>query len=137
MSKTTAAEALYPTLSVFHSVSGHPLKGVWQIRAQGSVEKLVLGFGAQVLVVTADANDDSLDVDVAASADFQDADRVDVSDVAPWDAYAGKSFGWGWIAINQQGYCDGMLLSFEGIIPQLILNVVASSIKVGVVGPLA
>ena len=45
-----------------------------------------------------------------------------------------KTFGWGWVAIDQQGYCDGLLLSFEAIVfPEIVLNVVASSIKVGAV----
>jgi hypothetical protein len=41
-------------------------------------------------------------------------------------------FGWGWITMNQQGYCDGLLLSFGKVIfPQLVLNVMASAIEVG------
>jgi hypothetical protein len=31
--------------------------------------------------------------------------------------------------VNQQGYLDGVLLSFGGVIPQLLITVVASSLK--------
>jgi len=41
-----------------------------------------------------------------------------------------KSFGWGWLTINQQGYIDGDMLSFAGITPRLLITVVASSLKV-------
>ena len=59
---------------------------------------------------------------------------VDVSSNEPWVNFIGKVFGWGWITLNQQGYCDGVLLSFEQVVfPEVALNVIASSIKVGVV----
>src|ERR1700748_2344083 len=136
-SKTMAAEALYPKLLIFHSVSGQPLRAVWQIRAEGSVEKLVLDFDAQALVVSADENDDSVEVGISTAARFHCADRLDVTNLPPWNGFIGKPFGWGWVTVNQQGYCDGLLLSFGGIVPQLVVNVVASSIKIGVLGPLS
>ncbi len=34
------------------------------------------------------------------------------------------------LIMNQQGYIDGLLIGFDGIEPQVLLNVVASSIKV-------
>jgi len=49
---------------------------------------------------------------------------------APWKKFLGKELGWTWVAVNQQGYCDSVMLSFDGIVPTILLNVVASSIKV-------
>jgi Family of unknown function (DUF6334) len=40
---------------------------------------------------------------------------------------------WGWITINQQDALDGILISFGGISPQVMLNVIASSIKESVI----
>jgi hypothetical protein len=42
----------------------------------------------------------------------------------------GKELGWTWAATNQQGYCDSVMMSFEGIIPTVLLHVIASSIEV-------
>jgi hypothetical protein len=51
----------------------------------------------------------------------------------PWRNLIGQAFGWGWITINQQDALDGILLSFDGIIPLVMLNVIASSIKESVI----
>jgi hypothetical protein len=50
--------------------------------------------------------------------------------VASWKELLGKECGWTWVAINQQGYCDGVMLSFDGIVPTVLLHVIASSIEV-------
>ena len=126
--KTMAAEALFPMLSVFHSISGQPLQAVWQIYTQGSLDRLVLDFAQTSLTVIADENDDSLDLKVAATTDPRSLGAVDVSDLGPWQLFIGQPFGWGWLTLNQQGYCDGALLSWGGIVPQIVLNVRASSI---------
>src|SRR5262249_54880039 len=47
-----------------------------------------------------------------------------------WRPFIGKPFGWGWITVNQQRYCDGALLGFQDIAPAIFLEVVASSIEV-------
>jgi hypothetical protein len=51
----------------------------------------------------------------------------------PWRGFIGEPFGWGWITINQQDALDGILISFAGITPQLMLNVMASSIEEGII----
>lgn len=48
----------------------------------------------------------------------------------PWQKLIGKECGWTWVTINQQGYRDGVLLSFSGIVPSVMLHVIASSIEV-------
>jgi hypothetical protein len=131
--KTRAAEALYPMLSAFHSIDDRPLKGVWKIYTDGSLDKLVLEFDTVSLIVVADGNDDSIDITATGTPDLRNTDGVDGSHLEPWKNFIGRPFGWGWITINQQGYCDGLLLSFGGIVPQLFLNVIASSIKVSTI----
>jgi len=131
--KNRVAEALYPTLDAFHAISGQPLQTVWQVYTEASLDRLILDFGSVSLVVIADENDDSVDLEVAETTDDHNAGSVDASHLEPWNNFIGRAFGWGWVTVNQQGYCDGLLLSFEGIIPQLVLNVIASSIKVGMI----
>jgi hypothetical protein len=48
----------------------------------------------------------------------------------PWKKYLGKECGWTWLAWNQEGYPDGVLLSFDGIEPTVLLQTIASSIDV-------
>jgi hypothetical protein len=48
---------------------------------------------------------------------------------APWKRLISKECGWTWMAINQQGYCDSAMLSFDGIVPTVLLHVIASSIE--------
>lgn len=131
--KTRAGEALAPMLSAFHSISDQSLLAVWQVYSDGSLDKLVLDFGRVSLMVIADENDDSIDIAVAETADLRNAGGVDGSPLEPWNRLIGKPFGWGWVTVNQQGYCDGLLLSFGGIVPQIALNVMASSIKISTV----
>lgn len=131
--KTRAAEALAPMLSAFHAIDGRPLKAVRKIYTEGSLDKLVLDFGTMSLIVVADRNDDSIDIAVTDMPDVRNTDGVDGSHLEPWNKFIGKPFGWGWITINQQGYSDGLLLSFGDVVPQLILNVIASSLKVSVI----
>lgn len=131
--KTIAAEALFPMLSAFHSISGQPLQAVWQIHTEGSLDRFILDFGTHALIVNADEDDDSIELSISVAADSHKSGDVDASHLEPWDKFIGMSFGWGWVTVNQQGYCDGLLLSFEGIVPQIILNVIASSIKVGTI----
>jgi len=74
--------------------------------------------------------DDTVDFQFADATNLP-LDRVDVSHLPPWKDFVGVPFGWGWVTVNQQGYCDGMLLSLGGIFPQVVLSVIASSIKIG------
>ncbi|HKT10307.1 MAG TPA: DUF6334 family protein [Terriglobia bacterium] len=131
--KLKAAEALAPMLSTFHSITGKPLVSVWQCRMEGSLDRVVLDFDGASLVILADENDDSIDLTLSNESDRRSVGDVDASGLDPWRSFIGMSFGWGWVTVNQQGYCDGVLLSFGGIFPQIALNVVASSIKVAAI----
>lgn len=128
-----AAEALTPMLDAFHLIDEKCLQAVWHAYTEGSLERRALDFGQISLMVVADENDDSLDVTVAGTTGLRKAGCVDASRLEPWRGVIGKRFGWGWVTVNQQGYCDGLLLSFGGIVPQIALNVIASSIKVATI----
>jgi Family of unknown function (DUF6334) len=131
--KLRTAEALYPFLSAFHAVSDRTLRAVRHVVRDGSLERVILDCGSVCLVFFADENDDTISIAVEDTrACERGSDQIDVGESPVWRDFVGKSFGWGWLIVNQQGYCDGALLSFGGIVPQLLLNVIASSIKVRV-----
>jgi hypothetical protein len=49
---------------------------------------------------------------------------------ALWKSLLGKECGWTWVAVNQQGFCDSVMLSFDGVVPTVLLHVIASSIEI-------
>ncbi|HEY2910374.1 MAG TPA: DUF6334 family protein [Gemmataceae bacterium] len=49
---------------------------------------------------------------------------------ALWNTLIGKNCEWSWVAWNQQGYRDSLMLSFDGAVPTVLLCVMASSIEV-------
>lgn len=128
--KMKTAEALSPLLSAFHAIAEQKLNAVRGTYVEGSLERLSFHFDRNCLIVTADENDDSLDVIAVAPTDPR-CGGADASGLDPWRDLIGRAFGWGWVTVNQQGYCDGLLLSFHDIVPMIILNVMASSIEMG------
>ena len=128
--KTKTAEALFPLLSAFHDVNGLVLKAVGFQVHENSLTGITFDFGMKILIVKADGEDDTVEF---WSTDSRLSDRPQekvASDVRPWGALIGQEFGWGWVTVNQQGYMDGIVLSFAGIIPRILITVVASSLKV-------
>lgn len=129
---TGLGEALESILAAFRfftdSCQCPDLRKVREVRTEGSLDHIVLDFGGMCLLVSANQDDDSIHVERVHSAG-KGAQGLDVSSHDPWVSFIGKPFGWGWATVNQQGYCDGVLLSFGGIFPGVLLNVVASSLK--------
>ena len=124
------AEALHQTLSVFHAVSQESLRAV---RIENGLERVIFEFEKGALVVEGDPDDDSIEIRLVNQGEFASTQAVEVSHLDPWAPFIGKPFGWGWITVNQQGYCDGLLLSFGGIDPQLLLTVAASALVVSTI----
>jgi hypothetical protein len=122
--------ALYPLLSGFQEIGDHALQTVWQIEDDAGLDCIILDFGIRLLVVFAAPDDDTIDFQFADPTSLP-SDSIETSHLSPWKDFIGVGFGWGWVTVNQQGYCDGMLLSFGGIFPQVVLSVIASSIKIG------
>jgi len=92
--------------------------------------EVLMHFGPNALRIFANPDDDTLDIETVKWN--QDVETV-TQERMPWAMFMGKPFGWGWVAINQQGYCDSILFSFNDAYPQLALTVVASEIKISAV----
>jgi hypothetical protein len=108
------------------------LQAVFEKEVDGCREKLILRFTKKSLCFSAVPDDDTISVCSRASTSVHESGLRPVRS-ALWRAFIGKSFGWGWVTVNQQGYCDGVLLSFDGLYPGILLEVVASSILINVV----
>jgi hypothetical protein len=130
-----ASQALDLLLSRFRNLGDRQLKAVWQKECEACVDSLMLDFGSALLTIRVNPDDDTLSFSVNESLTPQLLREAnEISHSAPWAAFIGKSFGWGWLALNQQGYPDMLLLSFESVVfPEVVVNVVASSIKIGTV----
>ena len=130
---TVAGAALAPLLDAFHTVQGQILMGARAIHLEGCLSTVILDFDRHSLMIRANPEDDTVRFSAVGGPDTRRNEGLTVSDVPPWKDFIGQPFGWGWITVNQQGYCDGVLLSFAGITPQVKLSVVASSIKEGAI----
>ncbi len=95
----------------------------------GCREALILQWDEGHLWFRANPDDDTLEVKFH-EANFAPTAEFQASSSPLWANYIGREFGWSWSAINQQGYRDSVLLSFDGIIPNLLLYVIGSSIQV-------
>jgi len=107
------------------------LVSVAQKSSGGRLDEMVLDFGATCLIVTANEEEDSMEVRTAQEINTAGFDDVSQSD--PWNKSIGKKFGWGWLTINQLGYWDGLVLGFGVPAPQIMLHVLETSIQVAVI----
>lgn len=114
----------------FHKIDAQVLQGVWRVYFEQSLDKIILKFDHDSLSIEAVPDDDTITLQTISNTNLNLEDAIDGSLSEPWHNFIGQSFGWGWITINQQEAVDGVLLSFRGLVPQIILNVMASSIKV-------
>jgi len=83
--------------------------GEW-IGAAGAIA-LTLGFERGVVLVTADADDDTIRLTVGDPATGRD-----VSNEAPWRDAIGRELLWLWMLTNQQGYEDGCQFEFGRVV---------------------
>jgi hypothetical protein len=105
-------------------VDGALLKTVRQTITEESITVIRLDFGSKALIIEAE-EDDTVTISIRDGLP-QDGE---INNQQQWIDLIGKPMGWGWVTVNQQGYLDGVLLSFDGVIPQLLITVVASSLK--------
>ena len=129
------AHELKPILDEFCRVEDQALKSVRLIHEDGALSGIAFDFDQFSVTIEANANDDTVEISSRGVFALDKAIGTDATNVQPWAAVIGEPFGWGWVTVNQQGYCDGVLLSFRGITPQFLLNVVASSIDVSTIEP--
>jgi hypothetical protein len=135
--KGKAAQVLDPLLSHFCTVEDQQLKAVWYFYDCGLLEAIILDFASVSLDLKVEPDDDTISFGVAEIDGLCRTGYVDASGLEPWDRLIGKPFGWGWVTINQQGYTDGILLSFDAIFPNVIVNVIASSFIVGLISEMS
>jgi hypothetical protein len=83
------------------------------VYSEKPLDRVVLIFDRESLAVEGNSDDDSVAFIVAANSETASEGSVDASHLDHWESYLGKAFGWGWLTTNQQGYCDGLLVSFE------------------------
>ena len=124
--------ASFPRLSIFQSISNLSLASVSEKWSKGRLEDIVLDFGETCLIITANEEEDSLELRAAPQPGT--AGFVNASESQPWTKFVGKKFGWGWLTINQLGAWDGLMLGFDAAAPQIMLHVVDSAIRVRVIG---
>lgn len=94
------------------------------------VHSIVLRCTTKLLRFSAVVDDDTLDAECAAIGEFDPTDFTDISAEPPWNGLLGLEIDVGWVAENQQGYCDSVLLSGGFFVPRVLLYVIASSIEV-------
>jgi hypothetical protein len=129
-----AAEALSDALSEFHQLGDEHLRGVGYVYDEKLLDQVILTFDQSRLVIWGEPDDDSIEFRVEPKNQDASVSAVDASHFDHWKRLIGKHFGWGWIIMNQQGYCDGILISFEDIDPQILFVVAASSLSVSTIG---
>jgi hypothetical protein len=110
------------------------LHDVYQKIVFGCRDEIVLDFGDCFLRFSVDADTDSIasrfhEGTYAAKRGYQS-----IGSAPPWRQYLNETCGWTWLAINQQGYWVTILISFKSIVPNIMLNAMASSLYVFTIG---
>jgi hypothetical protein len=93
-----------------------------------------LCFETRSLVIEVNENDDTIQVTAIGVLEAMETASRSLTSSNLWREFVGQPFGWGRVVTNQQGYSDGVLLSFGGVSPQVLLDVIASSLKTGRIG---
>ena len=115
------------TLKPFLQAQGRQLTAVLG-NDTGEGEEIILAFSAEGLVFRCNEDSDAISVSFEAITALEGAD--DLTAEPTWSRFIGKEFSTGWLTLNQQGYTDGALLSFDGVVPEVGLNVVAAAFEV-------
>jgi len=111
------------------------LLGVYERTEDGIRDDLVLAWQDSHLWFRADADTDTIEVGFHESRFEPTSEFHSLEAVPPWIDFLGHDCGWTWCAVNQQGYFDSILISFDGIVPNVMLHVIGSSIKVFTIAP--
>lgn len=119
-------------LDAFHSIENERLSRVLLRNREGAPDALWLVFERGTLLIRVNGDDDTISVTAEETLEVNEC--ADLSSSSFWQSFLTQPFGWGWVATNQQGYRDAVLLSFGGITPQVLLEVIASSMKMHRIG---
>ncbi len=110
--------------------SPYVLDDVLEKTVYGFRAELILNLGDSFLRFGVDIDTDTIISQFQASPFRAKKAYRSIQSDKPWKKYVGKECGWTWLAWNQQGYLDSVLLSFEGIEPNVLLNTIGSSIEI-------
>ncbi len=106
------------------------LRDVLEKSVYGFRAELILDLGDSFLRFGVDIDWDTITSQFQASRFRAKKAYRSIRADKPWKKYVGKECGWSWLAWNQQGYLDSVLISFEGIEPNVLLNTIGSSIEI-------
>jgi hypothetical protein len=106
------------------------LNDVLEKMTYGFRAELVLNLGDCFLQFGVDIDTDTIISQFQASPFRSKKAYRSIRSGKPWKKYVGKECSWTWLAWNQQGYLDSVLLSFEGIEPNVLLNAIGSSLEI-------
>lgn len=130
---STVADGVHPQL-VPDREDGYRLVGVYETLADGCRVELVLAFDGGTLTLRADPDFDTVEPRFDPPGLDPAAGHRPLSGTA-FDRFVGAELGWSWLAVNQQGYRDTALLSFDGVVPNVMVHVIGSSVRVYGIGP--
>jgi Family of unknown function (DUF6334) len=111
------------------------LKNVFEKIVHGCRDEIVLDLGDCCLRIGVDINYDTLLFRFQSRPFRHTKGWVSLRNLEPWKKCTGKECAWTWLAVNQQGYLDTALISFDGIEPSIMLQGIASSVEVFTVAP--
>ncbi len=111
------------------------LKNVYEKIVHGCRDEIVLDLETCFLLFRVNIDSDELSASYQAKSFHASRSHRSIRTTKLWSKYIGKSYGWNWLAVNQQGYLDTVLISFMGIEPNVMLQAVASSIEVFAIVP--
>jgi hypothetical protein len=112
------------------------LRDVYEKVVHSCRDEIVLDLGDCFLQFTAEPDFDTIAGQFHGRPFGAKRGYRSIGSVAPWSRFLNKECGWTWLAVNQQGYWDTILISFDAVIPNILLNVMASSIYVCGIGPM-
>jgi Family of unknown function (DUF6334) len=96
----------------------------------GLREEIVLDFGDSSVTFVAEPDYDTIGCRFRNQPFVSNRGYRRVGAESPWSRLVDKACGWTWLAVNQQGYWDTALISFDAVVPNVLLNVMASSLYV-------
>ena len=106
------------------------LRDVLEKTVYGCRDELILNLGDCFLRFRVDNDTDTITSQFRPQPFRAKRGYQSIQSIKPWKKYIGKECGWTWLAWNQQGYLDSVLLSFDGIEPNVLLQTIASSIDI-------
>jgi len=112
------------------------LREVYEKIIYGCRDEIILDLADCFLRIALDRDSDTITAEFHGNPFGSKRGYRRIGSTSPWKAFLNQECGWTWLAINQQGYRDSILISFEGIVPNVLLNVMASSIYVFKIGPM-